>query len=332
MKITQPFRALPSLALAVIGLSLVPPATHAALLLNDTFADGDRSNTNLPTDSPVWIGMPSGVGGSFAVTPGHLNFTLPTTSLKFWTYFTSDNSAPDANQPHNAVTTLGANDTLTASTTFSISGVGSSTSKTFRMGLFFDPSDPRVQSDANSDGGGSTAPWTDALGYFVQIPLSTSTTNTPIQIGKRTTSNTSLIGSGSAYTLAPTGGTGYSLSNTPTTYTLSMTLSELTATDMQVAVTLLNDTTSTVVATQTVHDLGSTFGGTSVSGALTGNSSIYTNFDQLMFRNDNNEATSLDFTNFAVSTGTVPEPSSLAACALATLPALARRRRTRSSV
>src|SRR5687768_7826795 len=68
-----------------------------AVLLNDTWADADRSNTNLPTDSAVYIGQSAG-NGSNSVTAGSLNFNLPTNSLKVWTYFTSNNSPPDANQ------------------------------------------------------------------------------------------------------------------------------------------------------------------------------------------------------------------------------------------
>src|SRR5574337_709254 len=73
---------------------LVCSSSFGALLLNDTWADADRTNTNLPTDSPTWIGQSSG-NGSNSVSAGSLNFTLPTNSLKVWEYFTSDNSAPD---------------------------------------------------------------------------------------------------------------------------------------------------------------------------------------------------------------------------------------------
>jgi hypothetical protein len=68
-------------------LCLAPAAAHATVLLNDSFTDGDRTNTSLPTDSPVYIGQSTG-NGSNSVSPGHLNFSLPTNSLKFWTYFT----------------------------------------------------------------------------------------------------------------------------------------------------------------------------------------------------------------------------------------------------
>jgi hypothetical protein len=296
-----------------------------ALLLNDTWADGDRTSTNLPTDSPTWIGQSSG-NGSNSVSPGSLNFTLPSNSLKVWEYFTSDNSAPDTNQPHNSVTQLGAGSQLTASTSFTLpqGATAASTGKNFRVGLFFDPTDARVQSDTNNDGGGSGAPWTDALGYSVQLPLNSSSSgNSPFQIGKRTVSNASLIGSGGAYTFAPTGGDAYSLSAN-TTYTLRMLLNVVSASQLDVTVSLLDG--STVLSTHTVSDTGSTFGGNAILGTLPGNNSIYTSFDQLVFRNsDNSQATELSFTNWRVEA--VPEPASIVLLAAAgSLLATVRRR------
>src|SRR5688572_9543044 len=90
---------------------------YGAVLLNDTWADGERASVNLPTNSPVWIGQTAD-NGSNSVSAGSLNFNVPTNSLKVWTYFTSDNSAPDGNQQHNAVTNLAVGDMLTAETSF----------------------------------------------------------------------------------------------------------------------------------------------------------------------------------------------------------------------
>jgi hypothetical protein len=305
---------------------LVGSSSFGALLLNDTWADADRTNTNLPTDSPTWIGQSSG-NGSNSVSAGSLNFTLPTNSLKVWEYFTSDNSAPDANQPHNSVTQIGVGSRLTASTSFTLpqGATAASTSKNFRVGLFFDPTDARVESDTNSDGGGGTAPWTDALGYAVQLPLNSSTSgNNPFQIGKRTASNSSLLGSSGAFTFAPTGGQSYALAAN-TTYTLQMLLNVVSASQLDVTASLMQG--STVLSTYTVSDTGSAFGGAALVGALPGNNAIYTNFDQLFFRNsDASQAAALSFTNWRVETA-VPEPTSIVLLGLAgSLLAAARRR------
>ena len=108
--------------------------------------------------------------------------------------------------------------------------------------------------------------------------------------------------------------------------TLELTLTELSASDMQVAVSLLQG--STLLASLTVDDLGATFGGNAVgSGLLTGSQSIYTQFDQLFFRNsDNTEAATLDITNFNVTLTPAPEPTSLSLLAASALPLLRRRR------
>jgi hypothetical protein len=279
-------------------------------MLNDTWADADRTNTSLPNDSATWIGQSAG-NGTTTVTAGALNFSPPpTNSLKAWEYFTSDNSAPDANQPHNSVTQLVVGDQMLMSVSFQVQGVTATTGKNFRFGLFFDPTDARVQSDTNSDGGGGTAPWTDATGYCIQLPLTSASNSSPFQLGKRTISNSSLLGSTGAYTLAPTGGQTYSMANN-TTYTLQMLLNVVSASQLDVTARLLQG--STVLASQTVSDLGTSFGGTAVSGspALPGNTSIYTKFDQLFFRNsDATQASSISFSNWRVEL-VVPEPTSI---------------------
>jgi hypothetical protein len=84
---------------------------------------------------------------------------------------------------------------------------------------------------------------------------------------------------------------------------------------------------STVLSTYTVSDTGSAFGGAALVGALPGNNAIYTNFDQLFFRNsDASQAAALSFTNWRVETA-VPEPTSIVLLGLAgSLLAAARRR------
>jgi hypothetical protein len=144
---------------------------------------------------------------------------------------------------------------------------------------------------------------------------------------KRTTSNSSLLGSGGAYTAAPTGGTAYALADN-TTYTLQLSFNEVSAGDMAVTTTLLQG--STTLSTLTTDDTGTAFGGAAIaSGLLTGSQSIYTNFDQFFFRNsDATQATTLDFTNYSVNlSATVPEPASLAMFAIAGGWIAARRRR-----
>jgi hypothetical protein len=307
--------------LAIFSLSACS-AAHGALLLNDTWADADRTNTSLPNDSATWIGQSSG-NGTTTVTAGALNFAPPpTNSLKVWEYFTSDNSAPDGSLAHNSVTQLGVGQQLITSVSFQLKDVGATTGKNFRVGLFFDPTDARVQSDTNSDGGGGTAPWTDATGYAVQFPLSSASNSNPLQIGKRTVSNSSLLGSGGAFTFASTGGGAYSMAN-DTTYTLQFVFDVVSASQLDVTASLLQG--NTTLSTLTVSDTGASFGTTAVSGALPGNNAIYTKFDQLFFRNsDNSQASSISFSNWKVEL-VVPEPASAVLVILATLSLLGAR-------
>jgi hypothetical protein len=113
-----------------------------------------------------------------------------------------------------------------------------------------------------------------------------------------------------------------------TTYTLQLMLTEVSAGDMLVTATLLQG--STVLSTNSAHDLDTSFGGTAIgTGLLPGSQSIYTNFDHFMLRNsDASQAATLDFTNFkVVEAAAVPEPSSLGFLAVAALALGLRRRR-----
>ncbi len=318
--LVQPLRVVHHvLAGAVLFGLMVTSQCYGGLLLDDTWADGNRSSVNLPTDSPTWIGQTAG-NGSNNVSPGSLNFVLPTNSLKVWTYFTSDLSAPDGNQPHNSVTQLNVGDMLTAETSFRMPTGASTTAgngKNYRVGMFFDPTGARVQSDTNSDGGGTGNPWSDATGYIVQLPIHGSNSgNNPIQIGKRTTSNTSLAGSSGAYAFATTGGTSYAMSGINTVYTVQLMLNVVSATQLDVTASVLQG--NTVLSTHTVSDTGTVFGGTNIAGGLLpGSQSIYTKFDQLFVRNSDSTQVNpqtngeFSFTNFRIDHKQVPEPTTL---------------------
>ncbi|HMO84743.1 MAG TPA: PEP-CTERM sorting domain-containing protein [Lacipirellulaceae bacterium] len=258
--------------------------------------------------------------GSSSVSPGSLTVTPTTNSAKIWTYFTSDNSAPDGNQPHNSVLQMGVGDTLTASLTFSVQGITSAGSRNFRLGLFFDPTNARVQTNTNSDGGGTGNPWQDASGYSMMIPVNTGSGSNPIRLTKRTVVNNSLLGSDAAHTLPANGGATYSLAN-DVTYTASLSLYMVSATQMDVTGTLALG--NTILSTLSYSDLGATFGGAAPpSGTQLPNaSSVYTNFDQLFIRlSDNSQFSDVIFSNFRVEYITaIPEASSFLLFGLVTV-------------
>jgi hypothetical protein len=244
-----------------------------------------------------------------------------------WTYFTSNNSAPDGNQPHNAVTSLGVGDTLAVETSFRLPTGASTTSGTgrnYRLGVYHDPTSPRVQIDVNSDGGGTGNPWSDEVGYMIQLPLhGSSSGNNPLLLGKRTSSNTSLAGSSGAYALAPTGGNSYALAAN-TVYTVQLVMNRVSAAQVDVTASLKQG--NTVLSTVTASDTGTAFGGTAIAGGLLpGSQSVYTSFDHLFIRNsvsshiDPQPNGDLLFTNFRVDYRPIPEPTSFTLLGLAML-------------
>src|SRR5689334_17576143 len=74
-------------------------ATHAraAVMIDDTFADADRKNWNLPNDSP-WYSWTSGTNAFIGIETNNLFCTnLVGVTRYFWTYFTSN--APELTIP-----------------------------------------------------------------------------------------------------------------------------------------------------------------------------------------------------------------------------------------
>lgn len=286
-------------------------AATAAVLLDDTFADGDRTDTNLPTESAVYVGVPSS-GGAVNVSPGVLSQSVGDSSMKIWTYF-----AADGNE-----VSLAPGEKLVATIDFQLKGnLYDNTSRSFRLGVYNDPTDPNVLVDVNSDGGGSGNPWSDATGYAIQIPFTAGpSAASPFQIFKRVNVNTSLLGSGGAMSSSPSGGTAVTQSlDTP--YSLQFVIDRVSANQVNLTATLSD--ANGVLSTHTVSDDGSTF----ASGGLPGSGDVYTTFDHLFIRTSNNTSTAdqIDYTRINVAV--VPEPATLLLAGVAALAALGARRR-----
>ena len=299
------FKLLP---MAVLTTSTLAISAHSqTVLLNDTWADGSRAETSLPTESAVWAGTPA----SLTVTPGSLLYAQSASSEKLWTYFAPDGSP----------VSLGVGDQLIANIDFTPRvALYDNSSRSFRVGLFNDPTDPQVASDVNSDGGGSGSPWTDSTGYGVQIALSTGATSSAnANVGKRTDqSNGSLMGSGGAWTFSSGGDP---IVNTlDTQYTIRLALDRIAADQMQFTFTMLDGTT--VISTYSIIDDPNGTGDF-------GTDPIATDFDQLFFRFSNNTSTAdaLDFSRFQVLYVPVPEPSTIALAGMGLLGVFAACRR-----
>jgi hypothetical protein len=291
--------------IAVVGVS----TSEAALvtLLDDTFADGSRAETSLPTESAVYFGIDSNASvpqGSVSVSAGALSHTLDESSTKMWTHFATDGSEVE----------LAVGDKLIAMISFIPRDVlPSNTSRSFRVGLFNDPSTAQVLTDVNDDGGGAGDPWSDSTGYGVNIRLTSGAAQDPFDISKRVSLNSSLIGSGGAFVFSGGGGTAIN-QTLDTEYTLTYEIHRTSATMSNITVSLADG--SGVLSTHTAlddGDLGQFAGNDTLVGNITGSESPYTTFEHLFFRYSTNTqvADRLDFTRIKVQHFQIPEPSTL---------------------
>ncbi|MBX3432549.1 MAG: PEP-CTERM sorting domain-containing protein [Pirellulales bacterium] len=287
--------------------AVVASPSFGAILLNDTWADGSRTESNLPTESPVY----ASAAGSVTMATGSLSYAQSASSQRLHTYFA----------PVGSPVSLAVGDMLTAKIDFVPKGTITDVSnRNFRFGLFYDP-DGQLPNDGLNDGGGSGSPWTNAEGYAVFMPIQNGATvsTAPTQIHKRTNlTNTSLLGAGAAYTAATAGGTPIAWV-ADNQYTLILELCKISDTQMDITASVL-DSAGGVLSTQTVSDDGTTFGA----------AAIYSNFDMLAFRFSSASGTAdvLEFRNFRIEAGAkIPEPSTIVLASLAAIGFVARRRK-----
>jgi hypothetical protein len=108
---------------------------NAAVLLDDTWADGTRSNQNLPTDS-AWFTTSAANMKAFT---GFLSVTNTGSSSTWTTYFTAPGDPAHLN----------VGDTIIVTLSFIPRGVGSTTnsSQNWRVGLYDSSAGARVASD-----------------------------------------------------------------------------------------------------------------------------------------------------------------------------------------
>lgn len=251
---------------------------HAEVLLDETWADGSRTESKLPNESPVWIGRVKNV----TISPGLLSTKMGDMSQKIWTYFT----------PSEPVT-LAVGQTLTASISF-IPRVAlfENTSRNFRIGLFYDPTSPRVEQDTAYDSGGEGDPWTDATGYAIQLLLTNDpyTPTASFDVGKRTDlTHSSLLGTSGDYTKFP-GGARVN-EELDKEYTLTLAVKKVSDKRVDLTATLYQGAEK--ISMTTVHDNGMQLGG----------EPIYDKFDLLYIRLSENFTTAdqIDFTRLKVT-------------------------------
>lgn len=266
-------------ALLVVGafIAFVSSPGHADVLLNDSFGDGSRSESKRPAEAPVWVGREADV----TVAAGALATKMGESSQKIWTYFSESEPV-----------TLAVDQKLTASISFIPRKLlAETTSRSLRIGLFHDPTSPRVEDDVNNDGGGPGAPWTDAQGYAVQVLITGGeySSTKPFDLGKRTNlASASLLGTSGDYTKM-SGGDPVAL-ELDKEYRVTLEISK--GSDKQIDLTSSLYQGDEQLSTFSLSD----------DGSWLGTEPICDKFDQLFIRIADNLTTAdqIDFTNFKV--------------------------------
>ena len=270
-------------AVACFGSSSVG---RADVLLDEKFSDGSRFESKLPAEAAVWVGREQDV----TVAAGVLSTTLGESSQKIWTYFTETEPV-----------TLAVGQKLTASISFIPRKVlAEATSRSFRVGLFHDPTSERVEDDVNNDGGGSGAPWTDSQGYAVQVLVTGGeySSTKPFDLGKRTNlTGPSLLGTSGDYTKM-SGGSPVTL-KLDKEYRLAFDIAKVSEKQVDLTVSLYQGEEQ--LSTFTLSD----------DGSWLGTAPICDKFDQLFIRIADNATTAdqIDFTNFKVEVTPATNPS-----------------------
>jgi hypothetical protein len=251
--------------------------SQAEVLLDDSWTDGSRTETNLPAEAAVWIGRDADA----SVSAGTLSTTMGEASQKLWVYFTDGEPV-----------TLADGQKLTASVTFVPRGaLHTTTSRSFRFGVFFDPTDPRVDTQVNSDSGGDSMPWKDAQGYAVQMLMTNdpNTSTKPLDLGKRINMESqSLLGTSGDYAKM-SGGMPAQL-ELDKEYTLTLEIAKISA--KQVDATASLNQGDTQLSTWSLSDNGFTLG----------TATVCDKFDLLFLRVSDSATTAdqIDFKNLKV--------------------------------
>jgi polygalacturonase len=237
---------------ALFGLAF---PVHATVLLDQTsWTTANRRTQNLPTTS-AWFASST---GSLTVSGTAMRMVVGTGSGMAMTYFTPLSNSPPV--------VLNVGDTLTATFTFTFSGIPTpgSSSQGFKFGLFdfADGSNVplRVSSDSSfsSSGEGLNVAGYSLFGKMYQTFADTS----PIDIRKRTTiSDTSLMGSSADWTSLTKGGTNslFQGFTNSTPYSLQFVLQRTSLTAMAITETWSNFSNGATISVSTTDSAATSF-------------------------------------------------------------------------
>jgi hypothetical protein len=265
----------------VATLHLTLPG-QAAVIINDSWADGSRGEQSLPTES-AWF---AATAATLTAAPGALTGTVGGSGASMWTtHFTP---VGDPATLHHI------GDTLKATLTFTPHNVSieSSTQRGFRLGLYDYSGSTRVSADGFSNSGINAF---GVPGYMLNMNFAEHfTISNPAQIMERTELAGGLIGSVANYTSLGTGGGAIGLPGFTSgrQYQLEFVFTRTGADSLQITTTFFGNTAP---ISHTVADL---------SGANFA-------FDTLAIRpaSSGSSAEQFVFSNFTVELIPIPEPS-----------------------
>jgi pectin methylesterase-like acyl-CoA thioesterase len=216
---------------------------QATTVVDDTFADSNSANQDLPNNSlQVFKARSATVRNT---TPGNAEFDMTTTGTSsdaFWAFFTNS----------GAPVTLNVGDSVTLSATFSLTGfVG--TGQDVRFG-FFDSKGTRTPTDLT--GGQNHASFGDDTGYAAQYFASGA--GSPFVLYRRDvvsptpiTNPFNSFGSAGFTALTGTGANARQPLTSGTQYTYNYTVTRVSATETQVTVAVTGGTLSNLNFTAT---------------------------------------------------------------------------------
>jgi hypothetical protein len=272
----------------VAALTAIGPA-RATVLLDDSWGDGTRINTLLPTDAAWWSSSATAGAGALTSTIGSMSGSVPAGNAVLWVgYFTTNGAAP--------VTLVNNGDTLALTLRFYLTGLGTNNaSSDFRVAVAntYDsasisaPGTSRVGSDA-SFGSGSLGKGVQGYALFQNL-CSNFSSASPMILRLRTnlTTVTLLSATGDWQGLGSgpgnTNGFGGFANGTP--YSLQLILRKLGLHALSFNVAWSN------------HSSGATLSYTVTNAAATN-----FGFDTVAIRpqTGNTSATNFTFTNFKV--------------------------------
>lgn len=297
---------------ALIATLVLSTSLEAALIVNDSWADGGRNNGADPLDSNWWT---SASASGIEVAVGSLGMVTGTSGRGIHTIF-----------PTQTLANIG--DKLVATYAFTTPAtVGSGGTGAFRAGLFDTLGRAGLDADISASSGspnalygwgtGAGGPGTAGLpGYMMDMDVGTGAEDLSFrQHDAGTVAPTGrLMGTTTGFTqISPTGPDGAYVFAANTAYTGSLTITRISATDMQITGTL-------GAATHSVTDA---FDSASIGMlAFWANSNI---FGSSATPGEANNG--IDFSNVRIEFVPIPEPATLGLAALGVLAAAWARRR-----